>query len=45
MRYAMIEMCRGKEISVARIPEGVKDPAEMTKEQIINAINNKEIII
>ena len=45
MRYAMIEMCRGKEISVARIPEGVKDPAEMTKEQIVEAINNKEIII
>jgi DNA primase len=45
MRYAMIEMCRGKEISVARIPEGVKDPAEMTKEQIAEAINNKEIII
>ena len=45
MRYAMIEMCRGKEISVARIPEGVKDPAEMTKEQIAEAINKKEIII
>lgn len=45
MRCAMIEMCRGKEISVARIPEGVKDPAEMTKEQIAEAINNKEIII
>jgi len=45
MRYAMIEMCRGKEISVASIPDGLKDPAEMNKEQIINAINNKQIII
>lgn len=45
MRYAMIEMCRGKEISVANISDGLKDPAEMNKEQIINAINNKQIII
>lgn len=45
MRCAMIEMCRGKEISVANISDGLKDPAEMSKEQIINAINNKQIII
>lgn len=45
MQCAMIEMCRGKEISVASIPDGLKDPAEMSKEQIINSINNKQIII
>ena len=45
MRCAMIEMCRGKEISVANISDGLKDPAEMSKEQIINAINKKQIII
>jgi len=45
MGCAMIEMCRGKQISVASVSEGVKDPAEMTKEQIINAINNKTITL
>lgn len=38
MRRGIIEQCVGKEISVAHIPEGFKDPAEMPKEEIQKAI-------
>lgn len=38
MRRGIIEQCVGKEISVAYIPEGFKDPAEMPKEKIQETI-------
>jgi DNA primase len=38
MRRGIIEQCVGKEISVASIPEGFKDPAEMPKEKIQETI-------
>lgn len=37
---AIISMCPRKGIEVVRYPEGVKDPGAMSKEQIINCINN-----
>lgn len=39
---AIINLCRGKNIFTASIPEGFKDPAEMSTEQIQNIINNKK---
>lgn len=45
MRRGIIEMCRGKDLSVANIPPGLKDPGEMTSNQIQEAINNKKQII
>lgn len=41
MRDAIIDLCRGKEIYTAKISEGLKDPAEMQVQDIINNINNK----
>lgn len=41
MRDAIIKSCCGKTISVAEIPDGHKDPAELNTEQIKQAINNK----
>jgi DNA primase len=38
MRRGIIEQCVGKEISVALIPEGFKDPAEMPKDKIQQTI-------
>jgi DNA primase len=45
MRNAIIDLCRGKEISVAQVSDGCKDPGEMNKEQIQVSINNKTQII
>ena len=45
MRDAIIDLCRGKEIYTAKISEGLKDPAEMQVQDIINNINNKTHII
>jgi DNA primase len=45
MRRAIIEMCRGKDLSFASIPSGLKDPGEMTSNEIQQAINNKNQII
>lgn len=39
------ESCLGKNIFKARIPEGLKDPGEMTKEQIKSTVENRESII
>lgn len=38
MRDGIIEQCLGKDISVAKVSEGLKDPGEMNTEQIQNAI-------
>jgi DNA primase len=45
MRRGIIEMCRGKDLSFASIPPGLKDPGEMTSNEIKEAINNKNKII
>lgn len=41
MATAIMNSCLGKKISVAKIPDGKKDPGEMSKEEITNSINNK----
>ena len=45
MRSAIIDSCCGKEIWVADISEGLKDPGEMDANQINNSIINKHITI
>jgi DNA primase len=45
MRRGIIEMCRGKNLSFASIPSGLKDPGEMSSNEIQQAINNKNQII
>lgn len=45
MRSDIIDLCRGKKITEAKIAEGCKDPGEMTKEQIQFSIENTTQII
>lgn len=42
MSTAIMNSCRGKKITKAEIPEGLKDPGEMTKEQIIQTVENRQ---
>ena len=43
MRDAIIEECRGKELFTVSIPDGLKDPGDMTQEQIVHAIENRKL--
>lgn len=45
MRRAIIDECRGKEIYTVEIPDGLKDPGDMTDIQIKQAITSKQINI
>ena len=45
MRRAIIDECRGKEIYTVAIPDGLKDPGDMTDIQIKQAITSKQINI
>lgn len=45
MRSAIISGCQGKELWWMKIPEGLKDPGDMTEEQIQSAYVNKKIIL
>lgn len=45
MRDGIITSCCGKELYEAKIPDGFKDPGEMSVEQIKASIENKQIII
>lgn len=45
MKDAIISGCQGKQLYRMRIPEGLKDPGDMTEEQIQNSYINKQIII
>ena len=45
MRDGIIEQCLGKNISVAEVSKGLKDPGEMNTEQIQNAIKFAKHII
>jgi len=45
MRSDIIDLCRGKKITEAKIAEGCKDPGEMTKQQIQFSIENTIQII
>lgn len=44
MRDGIIDGCRGKEIFQLDIPEGLKDPGDMTEKQIQQSIENKKYI-
>lgn len=44
MMSDIISGCRGKEIYRMKIPEDLKDPGEMTEEQILNSFTNKHTI-
>lgn len=44
MMSDIISGCRGKEVYRMKIPEDLKDPGEMTQEQIINSFTYKHII-
>lgn len=43
MRRAIIDECCGKEIFTVEIPDGLKDPGDMTEQQIIQALDNKKL--
>jgi len=45
MKNDIINLCRGKVLSEAKIADGCKDPGEMKKEQITHSIENKISII
>jgi DNA primase len=45
MRDGIINSCCGKDLYKAIIPEDLKDPGEMSVEQIKNSILNKQVII
>lgn len=45
MRRGIIETCRGKNLSFASIPSGLKDPGEMSSNEIQEAIKNTNQII
>lgn len=45
MRDGIIEQCLGKNISLAEVSKGLKDPGEMNTEQIQNAIKFAKYII
>jgi DNA primase len=43
MRRAIIDECCGKEIYTVEIPHGLKDPGDMTEQQIIQALENRKL--
>lgn len=45
MKSDIILNCQGKNLQVMRIPDGLKDPGEMSKEQIHHSFNNKQSLI
>jgi DNA primase len=45
MRHAIIDECCGKEIYTVEIPDGLKDPGDMTEQQIIQALENRKLYI
>lgn len=45
MQRAILDQCRGKEMYTVQIPEGLKDPGDMTQEQIKQAIISKQLFI
>jgi DNA primase len=44
MKEAIINGCRGKELSWMRVPDHLKDPGDMAEEQIVKAFTNKQTI-
>ena len=44
MRRGIIEMCRGKNLSFASIPPGLKDPGEMSSNEIQEALDSRNHI-
>lgn len=44
MRDAIIDGCRGKNMQLMEIPEGLKDPGDMSEEQIKYSFENKKIV-
>ena len=43
MRRAILEECRGKEMFTVSIPDDLKDPGDMTEQQIKQAITSKQL--
>jgi DNA primase len=43
MRRAIIDECCGKEIYTVEIPDGLKDPGDMTEQQIMQALENRKL--
>jgi DNA primase len=43
MRRAILDECRGKEMFTVSIPDGLKDPGDMTEQQIKQAIMSKQL--
>lgn len=44
MKSAIISGCQGKDLHEMKIPQGLKDPGDMTEEQITYSFNNKQPI-
>lgn len=44
MKHAIMNGCWGKEISWMKIPDYLKDPGDMTEEQIVQSFTNKQTI-
>lgn len=45
MSRVIIDQCCGKDLYTVQIPDGLKDPGDMTEHQIVDAINNKKNIL
>lgn len=45
MRDAILEACSGKELYIVTLPQDRKDAGEMTQEEIVNTLQNKQIHI
>lgn len=43
MKSAILDGCRGKEVYVMKIPDGLKDPGDMTEDQIDHSFNTKTL--
>ena len=43
MRRAILDECRGKEMFTVSIPDGLKDPGDMTETQIKQALESKQL--
>ena len=44
-RIEVVSREKGKTVYYAGYPKGIKDPGEMTEEQIVEAISNKKTVL
>lgn len=45
MKHDILVSCQGKDLWILQIPDGLKDPGEMSEDQIITSYNNKTTLI